>query len=846
MALSKPKPAIGSIKRRGLAIATAVTVAGSGFVTANYVSAQEEDRDPTYEELKAEFGGTQADAIAKEYAQKAYEALINGNTDDVDQIFLDGLNKAGRTDGAGFSEADVKGIDQEDLQYQVSQLVADEKDAAKLAHQVNIAIREGKSEEDINRIVKSGLEGAGYNPAEITDENQAQVSAIVTEAKQKIEERSDREPTHDELIAEFGGPDSELSKLAEAAAKKAAAALTAGKTAEEVNEIFAEAVKEAAKNGDSGFNEDDVEQLGRDELNQQIRELLKEEQAAADLAHKVAQAVQAGQNKEAVEKIIKDGLKDAGFSESDVAAVDDSEIVEVYSAAEKVAKAKKSEQNPSEFGKESDKIANEAARQAAEAMAAGASVDEIKKIFADAVKNAAKTGDAGFGEQDIDDAVLNAQISEVLKEELAAEALANQIASAVKSGTSDDEIKAMLKEGLKQAGFSDEEVAGVADEQVAAIVDEAKQKANSQDVEPESDVEQEPEFGEKADAIAKAAAAKAAEALKAGASVAEAEKIFADAVKEAAKAGDAGFTEADVDESLLQAEIADVLKDERAAEELAHKVADAAKAGKSPEEIKDIINDGLKQAGFSDEEVAGVADTQVAAIVDATKQKVALQQEREKLIAKATELSLEAEKLQKLKEELEQKAQNQIAQQSQLNKKESELKEQAAKLQAQEDVLDTATKELDKLKKELEQKAQNQAAQQSQLNKKESELKEQALKLQAQQNAVDAAAKELDKLKQELSQNNNGSQNNDTSDNGTGNNGDDQVGAEPGKNDDSSSWWKPSGGSDSVKGILGIAAGVGALGLIFGGIFSIFNFFNGAGDIQAKVRDVLAQIGIRF
>ena len=679
-----------------------MAVAGSGFVTANYVSAQEEDRDPTYEELKAEFGDTQADVIAKEYAQKAYEALINGNTDDVDQIFLDGLNKAGRTDGAGFSEADVKGIDQEDLQYQVSQLVADEKDAAKLAHQVNTAIREGKSEEDINRIVKSGLEGAGYNPAEITDENQAQVSAIVTEAKQKIEERkSDREPTHDELIAEFGGPDSELSKLAEAAAKKAAAALTAGKTADEVNEIFAEAVKEAAKNDDSGFNEDDVKQLGQEELNQQIRELLKEEQAAADLAHKVAQAVQAGQNKETVEEIIKDGLKDAGFTESDVAAVDDSEIVEIYSAAEKVAKAKKSEQNPSEFGEESDKIANEAAQQAAEAMAAGASVDEIKKIFADAVKNAAKTGDAGFGEQDINDAVLNAQISEVLKEEMAAEALANQIASAVKSGTPDDEIKAMLKEGLKQAGFSDDEIAAVADDQVAAVVDE-------------------------------------------------------------------------------------------------------------------------------------------------TKQKVALQQEREKLITKATELSLEAEKLQKLKEELEQKAQNQIAQQSQLNKKESELKGQAAKLQAQEDVLDTATKELDKLKKELEQKAQNQAAQQSQLNKKESELKEQALKLQAQQNAVDAAAKELDKLKQELSQNNNGSQNDDTSDNGTGNNGDDQVGAEPGKNDDSSSWWKPSGGSDSVKGILGIAAGVGALGLIFGGIFSIFNFFNGAGDIQAKVRDVLAQIGIRF
>ena len=798
MALSKPKPAIGSVKRRGLAIATAVVVVGSGIATANYVSAQEEDRDPTYEELKAEFGETQADAIAKESARKAYEALIKGNVDDVDQIFQDALNKAAKTDDAGFSDADVQAIDQEELKYQIDGLVADEKDAAKLAHEINAAIQQGKSKEEINSIVKSGLEGAGYNPAEITDENNSQIAAIVSGAKQRVEEqKSDREPTQEELIAEFGGLDSELSKQAEAAAKKAADALAAGKSADEVNKIFADAVKEAAKNDDSGFDEDDIERLGQDELNQQIVELLKEEQAAADLAHKVAQAVQAGQNQEAVKGIIKEGLKDAGFSEADVESVNDSEIVEVYSAAERRADAKKAEPNASEFGAESDKIANEAAKQAADAMKNGAPVDEIKKIFEDAVKNAAKAGDAGFGEKDIDDTELNAQISEVLKEEQAAEALANQIASALKSGTSDDEIKAMLKEGLKQAGFSDEEVAGVADEQVAAIVDEAKQKANSQDVEPESDVEQEPEFGEKADAIAKAAAAKAAEALKAGASVAEAEKIFADAVKEAAKARDAGFTEADVDESLLQAEIADVLKDERAAEELAPKVADAAKAGKSPEEIKDIINDGLKQAGFSDEEVAGVADTQVAAIVDATKQKVALQQEREKLIAKATELSLEAEKLQKLKEELEQKAQNQIAQQSQLNKKESELKEQA-------------------------------------------------LKLQAQQNAVDAAAKELDKLKQELSQNNNGSQNDDTSDNGTGNNGDDQVGAEPGKNDDSSSWWKPSGGSDSVKGILGIAAGVGALGLIFGGIFSIFNFFNGAGDIQAKVRDVLAQIGIRF
>ena len=124
MALSKPKPAIGSVKRRGLAIATAVAVVGSGIATANHVSAQEEDRDPTYEELKAEFGETQADAIAKESALKAYEALIKGNVDDVDQIFQDALNKAAKTDDAGFSDADVQAIDQEELKYQIDRLLS--------------------------------------------------------------------------------------------------------------------------------------------------------------------------------------------------------------------------------------------------------------------------------------------------------------------------------------------------------------------------------------------------------------------------------------------------------------------------------------------------------------------------------------------------------------------------------------------------------------------------------------------------------------------------------------------------------------------------------------------------
>lgn len=43
--MSSPKSTAKSVKRRGLAIATAVAVAGSGIVGVNYVSAQETEND---------------------------------------------------------------------------------------------------------------------------------------------------------------------------------------------------------------------------------------------------------------------------------------------------------------------------------------------------------------------------------------------------------------------------------------------------------------------------------------------------------------------------------------------------------------------------------------------------------------------------------------------------------------------------------------------------------------------------------------------------------------------------------------------------------------------------------
>ncbi|MDK4252240.1 hypothetical protein QPX11_07895, partial [Corynebacterium propinquum] len=134
--MSKPKPSIGSAKRRGLAIATAVAVTGSGIATTNYVSALEEDRDPTYEELQRDFAGTEADAIAKEAAQKAHDALVAGNHDQVDQTFLEALNKAAGAGGSGFTKEDIDAVGEEELKYQIGNLVADEKEPPRLDRRI--------------------------------------------------------------------------------------------------------------------------------------------------------------------------------------------------------------------------------------------------------------------------------------------------------------------------------------------------------------------------------------------------------------------------------------------------------------------------------------------------------------------------------------------------------------------------------------------------------------------------------------------------------------------------------------------------------------------------------------
>ena len=210
-----------------------------------------------------------------------------------------------------------------------------------------------------------------------------------------------------------------------------------------------------------------------------------------------------------------------------------------------------------------------------------------------------------------------------------------------------------------------------------------------------------------------------------------------------------------------------------------------------------------------------------------------LKKQEEALDAKSKELQSQSDKLQKLNNELEQKAKDQSA-------KESELKELAEKLKKQEEALDAKSKELQsqsdklqKLNKELEQKAKAQSAKESELSAQEAKLKQQRDELTAKAEKLASELQRLEQLKKEL-------------DKANQDNGDNKEQPKPGLLDGSSNWWNPSGASDSAKGIFGIAAGVGALGLLFGGLLQIVNYFTGAGHVQAQVRDALAKIGIRF
>ena len=79
--MSNLKLIAGTVKRRGIAIAAAVAVAGGSLATANYAMAVEAD-ELEFNELHNELAGTNAGNVAADTANKAATAIKNGATDD--------------------------------------------------------------------------------------------------------------------------------------------------------------------------------------------------------------------------------------------------------------------------------------------------------------------------------------------------------------------------------------------------------------------------------------------------------------------------------------------------------------------------------------------------------------------------------------------------------------------------------------------------------------------------------------------------------------------------------------------------------------------------------------------
>ncbi|MCG7251693.1 hypothetical protein [Corynebacterium pseudodiphtheriticum] len=314
------------------------------------------------------------------------------------------------------------------------------------------------------------------------------------------------------------------------------------------------------------------------------------------------------------------------------------------------------------------------------------------------------------------------------------------------------------------------------------------------------------------------------------------EKLHED-LEQKAKDQDARQAELDKKEADLN-DKASTLDEREASVKQQREQLDAAAKGLLPriEELDKLNNDLQKQAEEQaarqaelDQKESGLAGRNAELEAKAAE----LKKQQAEFVEKMKQLQPEIEKLNKLNNELEQKAQDQ-------NAKESELKALTEKLQKQEEALTAKSKELqpqfDKLQKlnnELEQKAQDQSAKESELNAQEAKLKQQRDELTAKAGKLASDLQRLEQLKKEL-------------DKAGQDKGGKKEQPKPGLLDGSSNWWNPSGASDSAKGIFGVAAGVGALGLLFGGLLQIVNYFTGAGNVQAQVRDALAKIGIRF
>lgn len=231
--MSNLKFVAGTVKRRGIAIAAAVAVAGGSLATANYAMAVEVN-EPTWEELHAEFSGTEAAEVAVETAKEAAAALKGGASEsDVQQILKTGLKNAAGKGGADFTQQDLQHFEGSQLNGELQGVV----DSAK-----QTLAKKGTSEgEQPTAPAVPAPQAPAQNPADW-----AAPAPEGFYSPQRLE-------------AEFGG--TAEGKTAEETARIVADALRRGTPEAQVRELIKERLLAA------GFPEDQIGKISDEQLN---------------------------------------------------------------------------------------------------------------------------------------------------------------------------------------------------------------------------------------------------------------------------------------------------------------------------------------------------------------------------------------------------------------------------------------------------------------------------------------------------------------------------------------------------------------------------------------------------
>lgn len=245
--VSNLKLVAGTVKRRGIAIAAAVAVAGGSLATANYAMAVEVN-EPSFDELHNEFSGTEAGNVAVDTVNEAATALKNGATDDeVRQILQNGLKSAAGVPGSDFSKQDLDEYPSDELQSQLQETVASAKQT--------LAAKNGASADR-----PSAPESPAQSPADW-----ATPAPAGKYSPQRLE-------------AEFGG--TWKGQIADVAVENVAKAIREGKSDAEIKEILRNGFKAA------GFTDEEISTIKDEELNKFVGEAkAKTQKALVELSH---------------------------------------------------------------------------------------------------------------------------------------------------------------------------------------------------------------------------------------------------------------------------------------------------------------------------------------------------------------------------------------------------------------------------------------------------------------------------------------------------------------------------------------------------------------------------------